>query len=672
MRFLIICIIPLLFAINRASAQACTTLGQTPRSAFPICGTKALKQTSVPACPGRVIRLPTCPPNVEYRDVNPFWYKFTCYTAGTLGFTITPNDAGDDYDWQLFDVTGRNVDDVYSNTNLQVGGNWSAIAGATGASTAGTKPMACEGLSEPKWSSMPTLVAGHQYLLMVSHFTSTSQSGYELAFGGGTANITDPLPGAFLTAKYHCLNNRVGIKLNKRFQCATLTAGGSEFEIVGPATANVIGAVGVNCTSGFDMDSVVLTLDRPLPGGNYTVRIRNGSDGNTLLDACDNPILAGRDVPLVITIPQAVPFDKIAPVGCVPTKIKVLLSDPVLCSSIAPDGSDFQLSGTDPAITIVQANTFCTGQLTDSVELVLSAPVYRDGNYRIELIRGTDGNTMISECSVPTPLGYVVPFTTKDTVNALFSYRVRLDCVYDTIFLEHDGAHGVNNWKWSFEDGTTMTTRAPEKVYTVFGQKTVKLEVTNGVCTDDHTESILLNNTLKAEFLVNTPVLCPLDMASFTNQSIGNIVSYRWDFNYGPGSRLVDPQPFRYPLSGRDQVYQVRLIVEDNLQCMDTVFHSVKAVASCRVAVPTAFSPNNDGINDFLYPLNGYKTADLVFRVFGRNGQLVFESHNWMNKWDGRINGSPAGVGTYAWVLEYTNTELGTRVFQKGVTTLLR
>ena len=335
MRILFILILPLLLVVSEVSAQACMQRGQTPQSAFPICGTKALKQASVPLCAGTVIPLPYCPAGVTYRDVNPFWYKFTCYGAGTLGFTITPNDLRDDYDWQLFDVTGKPVSDVYTNTATQVAGNWSAIPGATGASTAGTRLMACEGLSEPNWSSMPTLIVGHQYLLMVSHFTQT-QSGYELSFGGGTANITDPLPGAFLEADFRCRNNQVSIKLNKRFQCSTMTAEGSEFEITG-SNAVVTSATGVGCGSGFDMDSVVLLLDRPLPAGNYTVRVRNGTDGNTILDACDNPMAVGKEVAFTVPVAQPVPFDKIRPAGCEPSTLKVLLSGPVLCNSVAPD-----------------------------------------------------------------------------------------------------------------------------------------------------------------------------------------------------------------------------------------------------------------------------------------------------------------------------------------------
>ncbi|MGX5820381.1 T9SS type B sorting domain-containing protein [Chitinophaga lutea] len=674
MRNLIIFIFVVVFLPASLQAQTCPTLGQSPQSAFPVCGTKALKQVRVPACPGRDFKVRSCPVfNGSYADVNAFWYKFTCYDAGTLGLLITPNDPADDYDWMLFDITGRNVNEVYTNINTQVSGNWSAIPGETGATAAGTVEIGCEGFSQPKYSKMPTLQAGHQYLLMVSNFTRSS-SGYELAFPGGTANITDPLPGAFKSAGYRCLNNRVTVKLNKPFQCATMAVNGEEFEVVGSAgsAANVVSATGVSCTSGFEMDSLVLQLDRALPAGNYTLRVRNGSDGNTMLDACDNPIAAGRDIAFTVPVPQFVPFDRIRPAGCMPNTIKVLLSSPIRCSSVAADGSDFVLSGTGPAVRITGVNTFCVGQLTDSLELQLNGTVYEDGNFQIDLVRGSDGNTLISECGVETPLGYRQPFVTRDTVNAAFSWRVSLDCVFDTIFLQHDGAHGVNSWKWTSDDGLSSQAQNPQLVYTEFGLKNIRLEVTNGVCTDDYSEPILLDNTLKAQFIVQTPILCPLDMASFSNISIGNIVGYEWDFDQGLRSGLHTPPRFRYPLAGRDVTYNVRLIATDRLGCRDTAYNTLKAVASCRVAVPTAFSPNYDGVNDYLYPIFAYKTADLHFRVYGRNGQLVFESRDWQNKWDGKINGSPADVGTYAWVLEYTDTELGLRVFKKGVSTLVR
>jgi len=93
---------------------------------------------------------------------------------------------------------------------------------------------------------------------------------------------------------------------------------------------------------------------------------------------------------------------------------------------------------------------------------------------------------------------------------------------------------------------------------------------------------------------------------------------------------------------------------------------------NCFIAVPSAFTPNGDGLNDFLYPNNALKAINLEFKVFNRWGQLVFESRNWQEKWDGKIKGIPQTTGVYVWFLRYTHTDTGRNVFQKGTTTLIR
>ena len=92
--------------------QTCTELGQNPGTAFPVCGTQSFSQNQVKLCGNRKVPSPCTEDDI--RDKNPYWYKFTCFTAGTLGFLITPANLSDDYDWQLFDITGKKPDDVYT------------------------------------------------------------------------------------------------------------------------------------------------------------------------------------------------------------------------------------------------------------------------------------------------------------------------------------------------------------------------------------------------------------------------------------------------------------------------------------------------------------------------------------------------------------------------------
>ena len=137
---------------------------------------------------------------------------------------------------------------------------------------------------------------------------------------------------------------------------------------------------------------------------------------------------------------------------------------------------------------------------------------------------------------------------------------------------------------------------------------------------------------------------------------------------------MQNPPPKKYAeVSERDgKYYPVTLIVKNDINCFDTAETMIKILYNCYITVPTAFTPNNDGLNDFLYPLNAYKADNLEFRIYNRYGQMVFETTNWLNKWDGKINGKPQASGTYVWMLSYTDHDSGKNIFLKGTSVLIR
>ncbi|HRI22602.1 MAG TPA: PKD domain-containing protein, partial [Panacibacter sp.] len=459
-------------------AQVCNTLGQRPSTAFPVCGIDTFSQTIVPTCDNKAIPVPGCS-NAAYSDKNPFWYKFTCFTSGTFGFLITPTDLGDDYDWQIFDITGRSPDDVYTDVSLVVIGNWSGSSGPTGASSSGSFAIECA--SDPRvyentFSKMPVLTEGHTYLLMVSHYTD-SQIGYQLSFGGGTASITDPVDPAINTASASCDGLQITVKLSKKMKCSSLANDGSDFTIPGSAI-KVISAIGIGCSNGFDMDSVVLKLSAPLLPGNYSLAAQKGADENTLLDNCNQSIAAGNAVPFVVYGRQPTPFDSIVPVQCAPQILELSFRKNIDCSSIDADGSDFQVTGPYPVI-VLSASGNCADGVSSSIFIKLSSPVVHEGTYTITLFKGNDGNTIIDECGEETPSGATINFYVKDTVSANFTYDLFEGCRYDSIHFYHNGANAVNQWYWTF-DGTQFTPdQNPHAIYNTFGDKSIKLWVSN-------------------------------------------------------------------------------------------------------------------------------------------------------------------------------------------------
>ena len=666
-----------LSVINQSFAQgppqACSILGQTPATAFPVCTKDTFKQTTVPICTNRKVSIPGCSPATgDYADKNPFWYRFTCYQTGTLGFLIIPKDIGDDYDWQLYDITGvTDLNMVYNNAALFVVGNWSGSSGLTGASAKGANKVECASAPADNintFSAMPVLQKGHIYLLMVSHY-SDSQSGYKLSFGGGTAVITDPKLPDLQTVKPFCDPSVLTLKLNMKVKCNSLASDGSDFTIV-PATATVVSATGGNCSNSFDMDSVTLVLSNPLPPGNYSLVIKKGVDLNTLLDDCDRDIPEGHQLPFVIAALQPTLPDSISPLTCAPSSLQLVFKKNIHCSSIAADGSDFIVTGPSP-VTVKAAAGACNNDLTSTITLTLASPIQKGGVYQVKIATGIDNNNIIDECGQVTPAGASVSFSIQDTVSADFSYQLKQGCKADTVLFVHDGRNGVNQWLWVLGEAGISSSQNPAAIFKVFGQKTILLKVSNGFCTDSATQTINLDNTLKAAFETNA-FLCPEDAASFKNNSIGDIINYTWYFGDGNSSSMQTPPPLHYGKTGKETVYPVQLIVENSNHCFDTAVNNIKVFKTCYIAVPTAFTPNNDGLNDYLYPLNAFKAGDLEFNVYNRLGQLVFHSTDWTQKWDGNIHGQPQNTGVYIWTLKYTDLTTGKKIALKGTSVLVR
>lgn len=135
---------------------------------------------------------------------------------------------------------------------------------------------------------------------------------------------------------------------------------------------------------------------------------------------------------------------------------------------------------------------------------------------------------------------------------------------------------------------------------------------------------------------------------------------------------MQSPAPQRYTTAGFDRLYPVQLIVQSDKACYDTAVKYLKVANNCRIAVPSAFTPNNDGLNDYLYPLNAYKVSNLLFTIFNRQGNQLFSTKDWTIKWDGTFKGEQQAAGVYIWQLQYTDADTGKRVTSKGTTVLIR
>lgn len=100
--------------------------------------------------------------------------------------------------------------------------------------------------------------------------------------------------------------------------------------------------------------------------------------------------------------------------------------------------------------------------------------------------------------------------------------------------------------------------------------------------------------------------------------------------------------------------------------------HVLTQVCNCDIAVPNVFSPNGDGINDTFVPSITCTPSYYSMVIFDRTGQKLFESSTPGNNWNGTVNGKPAPVAAYYYILKFKGASDKTAKQMQGSVTILR
>jgi gliding motility-associated-like protein len=106
--------------------------------------------------------------------------------------------------------------------------------------------------------------------------------------------------------------------------------------------------------------------------------------------------------------------------------------------------------------------------------------------------------------------------------------------------------------------------------------------------------------------------------------------------------------------------------------CVDSAFVTVVVFkTNPYVFVPTAFTPNGDGLNDVIRPIAVGVKQIKFFSVYNRWGQLLFKTSVNGKGWDGTIAGVPQGSNVFVWMVSAVDY-LDKPIFLKGTVTLIR
>jgi gliding motility-associated-like protein len=104
----------------------------------------------------------------------------------------------------------------------------------------------------------------------------------------------------------------------------------------------------------------------------------------------------------------------------------------------------------------------------------------------------------------------------------------------------------------------------------------------------------------------------------------------------------------------------------------DSSIYKINIFPDILVSAPTAFSPNGDGNNDVFYA-KGFGIKKLTaFKIYNRQGTLIFHSISEKDGWDGNYKGEPQNSDTYFYTIEGESYIPNKRVFKEGNFMLLR
>lgn len=221
----------------------------------------------------------------------------------------------------------------------------------------------------------------------------------------------------------------------------------------------------------------------------------------------------------------------------------------------------------------------------------------------------------------------------------------------------------VNRWEWVFEGGSPAAyvgEHPPPIFYQDTGRFSVQLLASNPYGSD---------GIQKTQFINVKPGPQPTHAPTYFQIKEGEQVllqacaegdTYSWQpFVSAESSIEIQPEE-----TGQ-YTCEVSTLNNCSVNCNYTVF------VQNGLLLPTAFSPNGDGLNDEFRILNS-NIKLLAFNIYNRWGERVFTTGNQRIGWDGTFKNEAQDIGVYTWSADYIVTGSGKQKSAKGNVTLVR
>ncbi len=335
--------------------------------------------------------------------------------------------------------------------------------------------------------------------------------------------------------------------------------------------------------------------------------------------------------------------------GCADSLIKTSYIT-VTNSAVANFGVTNRCLGSSAIFT--DSSTISSGTITnwnwsfgDGNGSTLQNPTYNYTNAGVYIVRLTVSSSL--GCSNTFTNSIVIE--DKPVVN--FTADIVSGCTPLTVnFLDLSNTAPGSTYFWYFGDNGISSSKDVSHIYTNVGSYTVKHIVTTSAgCSDSliKTSYITVSSPPVAFFTLSPDTTrLPKATVDLNNLSRG-ATSWFWNFGDSIYSSQQNPN-HNYLEAGR---YTVCLKASNNSGCTATYCDTATVLLPNPVAVPKAFTPNGDNINDLL-KVRGGPLLNMEWRIFNEWGNQIYFSDTQSEGWDGTFHGSPQPSGVYEYTLK--------------------
>jgi gliding motility-associated-like protein len=661
-------------------------------TALPVCGNSSVNYT--PDGHGAIAEILNqnggCLSSNERYSV---WYTFTVATSGTLAFTIVPNVAATDYDFAVYGPTTNGCTSLQTNNVFvrPLRCNYSGTNGNTGLDLSlplPPPPPSTDYGNDDEWSPYMQVTAGETYYLIITNHSFTL-NGFSLNWSGTASLVsafTDPTltPNPFLPPGTNHDGNVNICSSPSIFDFSTLSTGivngNPNFTVSYHLTQNdalanlnpITTPISVNTTDTYyyglhytdpanptnPLNACVQTgtikfVIGPIIVNNATVKACSNNKSTTgIFNLTSAPVYADpaatkKYYPTLADLNAGTNeiMNPAAYTSTVPKQVHVKVTTTSGCSASGIITLEFYPISivNDASIEACFIENNIAHGIFDLTTAVVTSQTPVTKKYYKTLADATSG---ANEITVPTTYDSVtgMAFVRVYTVNGCYNIakitltviqpvkstvlKDKTICIEDTTTL--DAGPGFDGYEWS----TGATTQSIQNVGV--GSYWVKLKTGN--CFTLQQVKI---------YSAQQPVIASLDIKNntITVNATGGTPAYEYSLD---GVTWQTTNVFTNLPRGENQIY-----LRDSYDCTPIIV---------QVTVPNlvnAITPNGDNVNDELdYSALAYK-KNLVFTVYNRYGNKIYESDKLRNyKWDGTSGGKKIITGTYWYTITWDETDI--------------